>query len=59
MDARSDKAGPRLEPQGAKAAGATPEDLELRLQKLDNLRKKGLITGQDYEAKKAEILKDL
>ena len=59
VDARSDKAGPRLEPQGAKAAGATPEDLELRLQKLDNLRKKGLITGQDYEAKKAEILKDL
>jgi len=37
---------------------ATPS-VEERLEKLDSLRKKGLISPQDYEKKKAEILRDL
>jgi len=35
---------------------ATPED---RLKKLDELRKKGLITEEEYQKKRAEILKEL
>lgn len=38
-------------PQGSKSAD--------RLNDLDNLRKKGLITQQDYDAKKAIILKEM
>jgi hypothetical protein len=36
--------------------GATPEE---RLERLENLRKKGLINAKDYAAKKAEIMKEL
>ena len=38
------------------AASGTVED---RLKRLDSLLKQGLITQQDYDAKKAEVLKDL
>ncbi|MDP9192738.1 MAG: SHOCT domain-containing protein [Acidobacteriota bacterium] len=44
------------------AAAAPPEDkgsVEDRLRKLDDLYKKGLITKEDYETRKAEILKDV
>ncbi|HUY15357.1 MAG TPA: SHOCT domain-containing protein [Terriglobia bacterium] len=33
--------------------------VEQRLEQLDELLKKGLITRKDYDAKKAEILKSL
>ena len=40
--------------------GAPPtDDIAQRLQKLKQLRDAGLITSQEYEAKKAEILSDL
>lgn len=45
------------------AAAGTPDkpvpSLEERLERLSDLRKKGLITEQEYLQKKAEILKDL
>lgn len=37
-------------------AGASVED---RLMKLESLKKKGLLSAEDYKAKKAEILKDI
>lgn len=42
----------------AATAGAEPS-AEERLKKLNDLYKKGLLTKQEYEAKKAEILKEL
>jgi hypothetical protein len=48
---------------GGMAAGAAPtgpaDDPEARLRKLANLRDQGLITAEEYEAKKDEILKGL
>ena len=44
---------------GDPPSGAGPLSVEDRLKKLDELLKKGLITRKDYDAKKAEILKDL
>jgi hypothetical protein len=38
---------------------ASSDSAEERLKKLDGLFKKGLITKQEYEAKKADILKDI
>lgn len=35
------------------------DDIARKLQKLKQLRDAGLITSQEYEAKKAEILSDL
>lgn len=50
-------ARPNPNPQPAAASGkATPEE---RLQKLQELYKKGLLDKKDFEAKKAEILKEL
>jgi tetratricopeptide (TPR) repeat protein len=47
----------------APVAGVQPPipkpSVEERLKKLDDLRKKGLISQKDYDTKKAEILKDL
>jgi hypothetical protein len=44
----------------ASAAAAEPKETpEERLQKLDALYKKGLITKEEYEKKRAEILKEL
>jgi uncharacterized lipoprotein YajG len=44
---------------GAPAGGGTSESVEERLRKLDELLKKGLITKDEYNKKRAEILKDL
>jgi hypothetical protein len=41
------------------AATPSPSGVEERLRKLDDLLKKGLITPEDFQKKKAEILKDL
>jgi len=41
------------------SSNASPDSAEERLKKLDSLYKKGLISKQDYEAKKAQILKGL
>jgi uncharacterized protein YukE len=43
---------------GAPAAGGQ-EDAAERLKKLGDLREQGLLTDDEYEAKKAEVLKDL
>jgi hypothetical protein len=40
-------------------APAAPGSVEERLRKLDSLFKQGLLTRQEYEAKKAEILRNL
>jgi hypothetical protein len=50
--------------QAKSSPGATPvaapaESAEIRLQKLNELFKKGLITKEEYDAKKAEILKSM
>ena len=59
---------PFQQPQAAPAAQpapvlpgrvAAPASVEDRLKRLDSLLRQGLITQQDYDAKKAEILKDL
>ena len=44
---------------GSGAAASDKGSVEERLQKLDDLYKKGLITKEDYEKRKAEILKDV
>lgn len=45
---------------GSGAAGAAePESVEERLRKLDDLLKKGLITKDEYNKKRSEILKDV
>lgn len=45
---------------GKAAQGAAPaESVEDRLRKLDDLLKKGLITKEEYQKKRAEILKDV
>jgi hypothetical protein len=43
----------------AAAPAAPAESVETRLQKLDELLKKGVITKEEYQKKRAEILKDL
>lgn len=45
---------------GSSGSGAAkPESVEERLRKLDDLLKKGLITKDEYDKKRAEILKDV
>ena len=44
---------------GGSAGASKPESVEERLRKLDDLLKKGLITKEEYDAKRAEILKDV
>ena len=46
---------------GGSGGGSTakPESVEERLRKLDDLLKKGLITKEEYDKKRAEILKDV
>jgi len=46
-------------PSVAPEAGSDPESVEERLRKLDELLKKGLITKDEYDKKRAEILKDI
>jgi hypothetical protein len=43
----------------ASAPAATAESAEERLRKLDDLLKKGLITKAEYDAKRAQILKEI
>ena len=42
-----------------KAPGAPTDDVAARLRKLDQLRDSGLLTDDEFEAKKAEILREL
>jgi hypothetical protein len=42
-----------------KASGAPAGDVAARLRKLDELRDSGLLTDDEFEAKKAEILREL
>jgi hypothetical protein len=42
-----------------KEGSAAPRTVEERLQTLENLKKKGLITEDEYKSKREEILKDL
>lgn len=44
---------------GGSSGSAKPESVEERLRKLDELLKKGLITKEEYDKKRAEILKDI
>jgi hypothetical protein len=44
---------------GAPAAGGGQEDAATRLKKLGELREQGLLTDDEFEAKKAELLKEL
>lgn len=64
VDARSAKVeleAPRAEPARAPepVAARSAVSVEDRLTRLESLRKKGLISPEDYKAKKAEIMKDL
>lgn len=64
VDARSvklDTDAPAATPVAAPAAAPKPAgpSVEERLTRLEALRKKGLLSQKDYEAKKAEIMKDL
>jgi hypothetical protein len=46
-------------PAVAAPAGATKPGIEERLQKLDDLRKKQLLTEDEYKKKREELLKEL
>ena len=46
-------------PAGSAQSSVAKASVEERLKKLDDLRKKGLISQKDYDTKKTEILKDL
>ena len=52
-------ARPEPKPSGSAAPTASKASPEERLQKLQELYKKGLVDKKEYEAKKAEILKEL
>lgn len=56
---RAPSAAPAKGLAAAPAPAGAKLPIEERLQKLEDLFKKGLITKQDYEKKKAEILADL
>jgi len=45
--------------QGAAAAGAKPEEVMATLEKLGELKAKGILTQAEFDAKKAELLKKL
>ncbi|MCU1348837.1 MAG: hypothetical protein JWO56_1867 [Acidobacteria bacterium] len=50
---------PSGSPSAAAAVAAPAESVEERLRKLDDLLKKKLITKEEYDRKRAEIMKDL
>jgi hypothetical protein len=52
-------ANAQVAPVGSGPGAAGPSTVEDRLMQLDNLFSKGLITKQEYDAKRQEILKDL
>ena len=43
----------------AQAAGVKPEDVMATLEKLGDLKSKGILTQEEFDAKKAELLKKL
>jgi membrane protease subunit (stomatin/prohibitin family) len=45
--------------QAAQAAGVKPEDVMTTLEKLGELKGKGILTQEEFDAKKAELLKKL
>ncbi|RYY52433.1 MAG: SHOCT domain-containing protein, partial [Comamonadaceae bacterium] len=46
-------------PAAAAAAGMRPEDVMATLEKLGELKAKGILTQDEFDAKKAELLKKL
>jgi membrane protease subunit (stomatin/prohibitin family) len=46
-------------PAAAAAAGVKPEDVMATLEKLGELKTKGILTQEEFDAKKAELLKKL
>jgi membrane protease subunit (stomatin/prohibitin family) len=46
-------------PEPAPAAGVKPEDVMATLEKLGDLKAKGVLTQEEFDAKKAELLKKL
>jgi membrane protease subunit (stomatin/prohibitin family) len=50
------RAAPRC---GAAAVGVKPEDVMATLEKLGELKAKGILTQEEFDAKKAELLKKL
>ena len=44
---------------GAAAATVKPEDVMATLEKLGELKAKGILTQEEFDAKKAELLKKL
>jgi membrane protease subunit (stomatin/prohibitin family) len=55
------QAGLQAAPAGAaeQAAGVKPEDVMATLEKLADLKAKGILTAEEFDAKKAELLKKL
>jgi membrane protease subunit (stomatin/prohibitin family) len=45
--------------QGAGAAGVKPDEVMATLEKLGDLKAKGILTQAEFDAKKAELLKKL
>jgi len=45
--------------QAAAAAGVKPDDVMATLEKLGELKAKGILTQEEFDAKKAELLKKL
>ena len=45
--------------QAAQAAGVRPDDVMATLEKLGDLKSKGILTQEEFDAKKAELLKKL
>lgn len=58
LEAKTDKPMQATEAKGTQAPNDLPNPAK-RLENLDSLFKKGLITKQEYDSKKAEILKNL
>ena len=50
---------PNAAPAAAAAAGVKPEDVMATLEKLGELKTKGILTQDEFDAKKAELLKKL
>ncbi|CAD5373725.1 Putative transmembrane protein [Rubrivivax sp. A210] len=48
-----------LQPAGAAAAAAKPDEIMAMLEKLGDLKAKGILTDEEFSAKKAELLKKL
>jgi membrane protease subunit (stomatin/prohibitin family) len=50
---------PPAQPAAAAATGVKPEDVMATLEKLGDLKAKGILTQEEFDAKKAELLKKL